>query len=333
MKIRSQLIILCITSILIFSCKNTQNFNLNSLQNSSLITFESENLFPEGITFYEKSNTFLLSSYSKGAIYSFDNKKKELSVLLQDKNLISPAAIAINKKKNYLYIANGDAGVSEKSNEATTQKIAGVLIYDLITQKRVEYVDFTNLSNDTKCYANGLTLDAKGNIYVTDSHRPIIYKIDGETNEPSIFLENQKFGGHDWNLNGIAYHPNGYLITLQMSKGLLFKIDLLTKQISEIQLNKNIIGADGITIINNNQILITQAFELKEGKMTSGALTLIETENDWKTGKVTDKNTEIALNPTNSIRVKNKIFALNSSIGTYLFAGKNQNNYSLIKIK
>jgi len=332
MKMKNQLIILSIISTLIFSCKDIHEFNLNSLDNSSLITFESENLFPEGIAFYEKSNSFLLSSYSKGAIYSL-NTKNELSILFQDENLISPAAIAINEKNNYLYIANGDAGVSIKSDETTTRKIAGVLIYDLMTKKRVEYVDFTNFSSEVKCYANGLTLDEKGNVYVTDSHRPIIYKIDGKTNESSIFLEDEKFGGEDWNLNGIAYHPNGYLIAIQMSKGVLFKIDLPTKQISEIQLDENIIGADGITIINNNQILITQAFEIKEEKMTSGALKLIETEDDWITGEMTDKNIEIALNPTNSVCVKNEIFALNSSIGAYLFAGKNQNNYSLVKIK
>ena len=202
-----------------------------------------------------------------------------------------------------------------------------------MTKKRVEYVDFTNLSDEAKCFANGLTLDAKGNAYVTDSHRPIIYKIDGQTNESSVFLKDKRFGGDDWNLNGITYHPKGYLIAIQMSKGILFKIDLLTKQISKIQLDENIIGADGITIIINNQILIAQAFEIEEGKMTLGALKLIETEDDWVTGKMTAKNTEIALNPTNSVRVKNEIFALNSSIGAYLFAGKNQNNYSLVKIK
>lgn len=329
---RNKLFLLPIILILLFSCKGNQEFNLNSLNNYSLITFESEDLFPEGIAFYEKSNTFLLSSYFKGAIYGLDSKS-EVSILFQDENLISPAAIAINAKKNYLYVANGDAGVSEKSNETTAWKIAGVLVYDLMTKKKVEYVDFTNLSDEVKCYANGLTLDAKGNVYVTDSHRPIIYKIDGQTNESSVFLKDKRFGGDDWNLNGITYHPKGYLIAIQMSKGILFKIDLLTKQISKIQLDENIIGADGITIINNNQILITQAFEIEEGKMTLGALKLIETEDDWVTGIITAKNSEIALNPTNSVRVKNEIFALNSSIGAFLFAGKNQNNYSLVKIK
>jgi len=42
--------------------------------------------------------TFLLSSYFKGAIYGLDSKS-EVSILFQDENLISPAAIAINAKK------------------------------------------------------------------------------------------------------------------------------------------------------------------------------------------------------------------------------------------
>ena len=329
---RNNLTVFPIILILLFSCKRIQEHNFESLKNNSLITFESENLFPEGITYYQKSKSFLLSSYTKGAVYSLDTENK-LSLLFKNENLISPAALAINNSKEYLYVANGDAGVSVKSDKTTAKKTAGVLVYDLINKKKVKYIDFRPLSTQEQCYANGLTLDDKDNIYVTDSHRPIIYKIDGQTNEASVFLEDEKFDGGEWNLNGITYHPGGYLIAIQMSKGVLFKIDLLTKQITQIQLNENIIGADGISIINHNQIIITQAFEVKNKKMTSGVLKLINTEDNWATGEVIDKITEVAVNPTNSIVVNNEIYALNSSIGSYLFVGKNQNKYSIIKVK
>ena len=329
---KNQLITGCFILILFLSCQvESQKFHLKSLKNSSLITFESENLFPEGIVFDKKSNSFLLSSFFKGAIYRLD-QQNQLSLFFKDDYLISPAALLINETKNHLYIANGDVGFSEKSNQKTTRKIAGVLIYDLVTKKRVGYKDLSNLSSKVACYANGLTIDNVGNVYVTDSHRPIVYKIDGQTNESSVFLEDENFGGSDWNLNGIAYHPKGFLMVAHMEKGILFKIDLSTKCIRKIQLNEKILGVDGITLINNNQILISQAYEIIGGKITSGALKLIETHNDWETGKIVDDKTELVVNPTNSIRIKNEIFVLNSSIGDYLFTGKNQYSYSLLKM-
>lgn len=329
---RIQIILLLNITMLLFSCNKTQELRLSSLKNCSLITFEAENLFPEGIMYFDKSKSFLLSSYTEGAIYSLD-KENKLSLLFKDDNLISPAALAINKAKNYLYVANGDAGVSEKSDETTTKKTAGVLVYDLNAKKKIKYIDFGPLSTGEKRYANGLTLDDKGNVYVTDSHRPIIYKIEEGTNQASVFLEDEKFKGDEWNLNGIAYHPNGYLIAIHMSKGVLFKIDVATKKITQIQLDEGLIGADGISIVNKNQILITQAFEIQDGGMTFGALKLIDSQNDWISGKIIDANTEIAENPTNSVLVNNEVFALNSSIGSHLFAGKSQNKYSLVKIK
>jgi hypothetical protein len=99
---RNKLFLLPIILIFLFSCKGNQEFNLNSLNNYSLITFESEDLFPEGIAFYEKSNTFLLSSYFKGAIYGLDSKS-EVSILFQDEKLDKPCRHS-NKCKKKLFI-------------------------------------------------------------------------------------------------------------------------------------------------------------------------------------------------------------------------------------
>ncbi len=326
-------LILLLIACTILSCKSNKELTLQSLNNSEKIEFTSSNLFPEGIAYWESKNKLILGSYGDGNIYAYDLKSNALTKLIEDSLLIGPASIVIDNKTQIMYVANGDAGVSNRSSISTINKSASLIVYSLQTKKRIKYIDLKPLHTDSLSIANGLTLDDLGNIYISDSYRPIIYKVDNKTFEPSIFVEDKRFSGTNFNLNGITYHPDGYLLALQMGTGGLYKINLKTKEIVAVQLQEKLIGADGITLINKNQLLLTQAYEIENKNYTTGALKILQSSDNWNTSVVKDKKVTDCLNPTNSIKVNNHIYAINSSIGEYQFQGKNQNQYSLIKLK
>ena len=304
-----------------------------NLDQPEKITIAGKNIFPEGIAYDKARNSLLLSSYGNGDIYSYNLSSDQLKVLISDALLVGPEALSIDRQKNILYVANGDAGVSLKSSQKTTNIHSGIAVYDLNTNKRIKYVGLASLSKDSLTIANGLCLDSKGDIYVTDSYRPVVYKVNHKTFEKEIFVEDERFSGHSFNLNGITYHPDGYLLALQMGSGKIYKIELTTKKITEVGSNASFVGADGILLINKKTALITYAFELNNGEMTNGAIKLVKTADHWASGEVIEETTEFCSNPTNSILAGNNIYVVNSSIGGYLFQGKNKDSFSLIKLK
>ena len=324
---------LVLITFTIFSCVSNKEVILHSFNDSEKIEFTSPNLFPEGIAYWESKNKIVLGSYGNGNIYAYDLKSNIFSKLIEDSLLIGPASIVIDNKTQTMYVANGDAGVSSRSSLNSTNRSASLLVYDLQTEQRIKYVDLKQIHKDSLCIANGLTLDNLGNIYISDSYRPVIYKIENTTFEPSVFVEDKRFSGSNFNLNGITYHPDGYLLALQMGTGELYKINIITKEIVTVQLQEKLIGADGITLINEDQILLTQAYELENKNYTTGALKLLYSSDNWQTALITDKKNTDCLNPTNSVKVDNYVYTINSSIGAYQFQGKDQDKYSFLKLK
>ena len=72
---------------------------------------------------------------------------------------------------------------------------------------------------------NGITVDGAGNAYVTDSFSPVIYKID-PAGVATVFLTDDQFTGAGINLNGIVYHPKGFLLAVKKNSGALYRIPL-----------------------------------------------------------------------------------------------------------
>ena len=99
--------------------------------------------------------------------------------------------------------------------------LAAVGIYDLSSGKALDYVDLAPLA-PAPHLLNGITVDAAGNAYVTDSFSPNIYKIDAE-GRPSLFVHDERFVGAGINLNGIVAHPDGFLLVIKKSDGGLFR--------------------------------------------------------------------------------------------------------------
>lgn len=86
-------------------------------------------------------------------------------------------------------------------------------------------------------YVNDLTPAPDGNVYVTDSYRPVIYRV-----KPNLALESWldlsrtpiRYGP-GINLNGIAATPDGrYLLAIQLNTGDLWRIDLRTKAVRRV---------------------------------------------------------------------------------------------------
>lgn len=284
------------------------------------ITIQKPALYPETIVYNSISDKFLVGSFREGAIYEVD-VNGEYRKFIDNKRLKSALGISIDIARDRLLVVTSDIGSSIRSYSKGPKKLASVAFFELSSGKFIRSVDLGGLILDGDHLANGITVDTIGNIYVTDSFSPVIYKIDTK-GQPSIFLESDKFKGDGINLNGIVFHPDGYLLTVKKSDGVLFKVPVDNPEgFSEIQSQRKFIGGDGLILVNENDLIVVAN---RASGITTETVFSITTNDGWKSAKVIDeiKFGDVYLT-TGAIR-KDKIYVIHSNINALVQAPHEQ---------
>jgi hypothetical protein len=145
--------------------------------------------------------------------------------------------------------------VGSKSAPESVRKLAGVGVYELGTGKPVHYVDLAPLV-DGPHLLNGIAVDDDGTAYVTDSLSPVIYEVSAE-GQPSVFLHDRRFSGEGINLNGVVVHPDGYLLVIKKSDGVLFKVPLgQPERFSTVKIDTRFVAGDGLTLLGSQGLVV-----------------------------------------------------------------------------
>ncbi len=271
---------------------------------SQNIAFNSTELYPEGVAFSSKNNTYYVSSMYYGKIGKVD-VKGNYTEFIDDADLVSTVGLKADDKRNVLYVCISDPGVSTKTNPATQGKLAKLAVYDLTTGTRKFIADLGALNPTGGNFANDIALDNEGNIYVTNSFSPIIFKIT-QAGEASIFTTSSFWKGDGFNLNGIVYLPEGFLLVAQSNTGNLYKVNI--KQPTEITKveTKAIAGADGLVLGKKNELLVISNIAQKVFKLS--------TRNNWATANHTQEIATVNTFPTTGVYVNGNFMVLNAKL-------------------
>lgn len=214
------------------------------------ITFSQPSLYPEGIEYDVIQNRFLVSSVTQGTIGQVDDAGN-YTPFIEDDDFLSTVGIEIDVIRQRLLVAVSDLGATANSTPSTTNLFAALGIYELSTGDRIAFVDLAAIANDgLPHFANDVAVDFEGNAYITDSFSPIIYKVT-PSGEGSIFFQDSTFlpppGG--FGLNGIAFHPLGFLVAGFTATNTLYRIPInRPSAFSEISLDADLEGPDGLLI-------------------------------------------------------------------------------------
>lgn len=261
-------------------------------------------LYPEGTAYSKKQDVFFVSSIHTGQIGKLD-RKGNYTLFTNDPELIATVGIKADESTNTLYVTNVDNSVAVKSNPSTAFKMSEIIGYDLKTGVRKFKIDLAKLNPGQANFINDMTLDAEGNLYVTNSFSPMIFKID-KNHKATIFAQNEVWKGEGFNLNGIVYHPNGYLLVAQSSTGILYKIN--TKNPSDVQQVQSDVfkGADGLILRGSHELVV-----ICNG---AGKIYQVKTTDDWKNATVAGVRESILPFPTTGVLVNNTFHILNGRL-------------------
>ena len=296
--------LLVFITLSIFSCKKDDD-QTRDLPN--LISLNETSLYPEGIVYSSTKQITYVGSYYKGKIITVD-LEGNLTDFVIDSSLVAVVGMAINESNNRLYVCNSDAGISLKSDVSTTGILAEVIMYDLTTGEKIKTIDLSGLFAGGH-FLNDLVFDANGNLYITNSFSPVIYKIDTNDN-PSVLVTNSIFDVPQgtFGLNGIVYHPDNYLIVGKAFGGLLYKIPLNdVNNIQEVPLDVNVNSLDGLLLTDNNTlVLVSNNFT---GAPFSETIYKIETSNNWTSANITSTFTDLEGSyPTTMTKIDNSLY-------------------------
>ncbi|KAH6558890.1 hypothetical protein KP509_08G052000 [Ceratopteris richardii] len=158
--------------------------------------------------------------------------------------------------------------------------LSTVVAYDYDTWETLFVIKLQE-GADNKSLADDLTIDADGHIYVTDTYNGKIWKINADGSDFCVFSDDPQYQIEPINkyygwvkLNGIAYHPHGFLLVTHLASHSLFKVSMDGKTVTKVGgLTRELLG-DGIVLQDPNTLVMCG---LDVG------VHVLKTTDDWNT--------------------------------------------------
>jgi sugar lactone lactonase YvrE len=219
------------------------------LHSDTAFVVHQKNLHIESIAQGEKKGVFYLGSIHKRKIVRTDEKgnTSDFTSSAQD-GLTSVFGVKVDIKKNILWACASP--MPEMENFDTTARSA-VFKYDLKTKKLVSKY----LTNEKQDNAFGdMTLDSKGNPYISDSKTATIFTVDEKTGKLMPFFKSDEF----WSIQGITFSADEkYLFIADYVKGVYrLKLDDKSLLLLPAKFDVSLKSIDGMTFYNNSLVAI-----------------------------------------------------------------------------
>lgn len=200
-----------------------------------------DSVYPEGVAYDPTRNVFFTGSTSDGTIFRGDLGSGEVKVFSAGGSDGRTAAIGmkVDAKTRRLWVCGGATGQVFVYHADT-----GALIRKYATPQVAE------------TFLNDVAIAPNGDAYITDSRRPVLFKIGGSGTEPGE-LESWldltgtliQYTPGATNLNGIVVTQAGaYIIVVHSGAQKLYRISLSSREVWEINLGGVAQGGDGMVL-------------------------------------------------------------------------------------
>ena len=230
----------------------------------AVITFTQAGLYPEGVQYDAANSRFLVTSLTTGRVGQVKDDGTYSPALPDEPRLVSAIGVYLDnaQSRNRVLVAISDPGANQqRSTAATRGKLARLAIFNNANATAAPtIVELGSLRPALSHFANDVAVDNSGNAYVTDSFANIIYKVDAQNNA-TVFLEDATRlappAAGTFGLNGIVFHPDGYLLVAKSDNGAIYKVPLANPgSFTQVTTTQNLLAADGLLLQDNNTLQV-----------------------------------------------------------------------------
>lgn len=240
-----------------------------------VIELERRGIMPEGIEYSSASDQFLVSSLTQGTIFGF-GLDGELQPFIEDGDIPSSVGIEVDEANNRLLVAVSQftAAFGGLGGDVT----AALAAYDLGSGERLFFTDLGDLNQQSAPFINDVTVDDQGNAYVTDSSSDALYVVSPE-GEASVFVRDERLTSEEFGMNGIVYHPDGYLLVAVDG---LIKIPLdAPGDLSRVEA-ETALRIDGMIFTPDHDLVAVASVGDSQGR----SIVAVRSEDDWATASI-----------------------------------------------
>jgi sugar lactone lactonase YvrE len=262
---------------------------------STRFVLPGNTVFPEGVAYQPSTGAYFVGSTTDGTIFRGTLRDPAASVFLAPGGDGRTTAIGLKiDSRGRLFVSGGGTGqmfVYDTANGALLGKVSNGL---------------------TPTFINDVAVTSAGDAYFTDSMNPILFKVAADANGQYTLESWLDFTGTaltyqtGFNLNGIAATPDDkYLIVVQSNTGKLFRIEIATKAVTEINLG-------GATVTNGDGILLNGQ-TLYVARNQQGLIVKIQLSDDLASGSVVSSTADPLLAyPTTLAWADGRLLVVNS---------------------
>lgn len=251
---------------------------------------------PEGVA--GRGRTFYVGATGDGTIYRGTVDSATVTEFIT--GAAGKSAIGMKVAGGRLYVAGG-----------TTGKIT---VYDIGTRQQVASFD-----TGAGGFLNDLVVTHRGDVFVTDSFRPILWHVTaaqvsaGSGTPEQIAVGPEIVYTTGFNLNGIVARGDGrQLIVVQTNTGKLFRIDLgagtpTSRRIAQVDAPA-LPGGDGL-LLDRGRLVVVQG--------SPAALRFLKLGDDASRARLVDTRTDPTLRgPSTVARVHKLLLVVNADFAT-----------------
>ncbi|HEY3517945.1 MAG TPA: hypothetical protein VGL98_12935 [Gammaproteobacteria bacterium] len=221
----------------------------------TVITAERGGFIPEGIEYDEDSGRFLTGSLAEGTIFVIERDGRVVP-FIRDPELVSSVGIEVDENHDRLLVANSNSAVFNDQSATGHAKLG---VYNLMSGERLAMVDLgSTIGAGARHFANDLTVDEEGNVYVTDSFANAIYKVTPDYR--ATVMHRFTDLPQDALLNGIVYHDGGYLLAVAEDR--IYKVPVANPEgATQVNVTEPVGGQDGIVLTKDGRLVATSNSE------------------------------------------------------------------------
>ncbi len=218
------------------------------IRSEPAFTIDEPDLIPEGMTYDRVEKSFYMGSLYKSKIIKIDAAGNTQDFVRERQDgLVPVVGMKVDPERRLLWAVTG-YGTPREKLPSELLGTAGVFKYDLASAALIKkYM----LPRGERHFLNDLVLTKSGDVYITDSNVPAIYRISATTDTIEKFMD----------LPGVPY-PNGIDISpdehrLFVAANDIYSVDLATKTFKALQSPENVIlSGDGLYFYRNSLIAV-----------------------------------------------------------------------------
>ena len=234
----------------------------------NLVRIEDPGLHPEGIEWDEAGGRFLVSSVTRGTVTEVLDDGS-YAVFIEDPDIGSSIGIHIDRANGRLLVANSDLASFQGA-----PGYAKLGAYDLDTGERIFMADLGGLTPGERQFANDIATGPDGTAYVTNYMTPAIYRVT-PSGDASVLVSGEPLapGG----INGIEFHPDGFLIAAQAEARGLLRVGL-DGAVTRVEVPEPM-GVDGLVFLADGRLAAVA--RTGEGETGQTEVLLLESADGW----------------------------------------------------